>query len=71
MNTTSTPHTNALKAKVAELARQMGVSTGDAMDFLSGVSYWMNKGLPFDAAVRQHMKTFREGCELMLKKAGF
>jgi hypothetical protein len=71
MVTTTRPHTQALKAKVAELARKMGVSTGDAMDFLSGVSYWMNQGLQYDAAVRKHMQTLREGCDLMLKKAGF
>jgi hypothetical protein len=54
--------------KVRHLAKQMGVSYGDALAFLQAVAFWMDKGLPFELAVQRHMQTMRDGCALALRK---
>jgi hypothetical protein len=58
------------EAKVRLLAQDMGVSYGDALSFLQGVAFWMEKGLPFELAVQRHAQTMREGCQLALRKLG-
>jgi len=56
--------------KVRLVAKQMGVSYGDALGFLSGVAFWMEKGAPFELAVQRHAQTMLDGCALALAKLG-
>lgn len=58
-------NTNELHAaKVRMIAHQMGVTYDDALRFLSGVAFWMDRGIPFELAAQKHMQTTRnQGAE--------
>lgn len=53
------------ESKVRLIATQMGVSYDDALSFLSGIAFWMERGHPFELAVQRHMQTLREGAALL------
>lgn len=53
------------EAKVRLLAEKLGVSYDDALSFLSGVAFWMDRGLPFALAVQRHAQTMRDGARLL------
>jgi hypothetical protein len=57
------------ESKVRMIAKHMGVSYDDALSFLKGVHFWIEKGLPFELAVQKHMQTMRDGCALALALA--
>lgn len=56
------------EAKVRLMAKQMGVSYEDALQFCQCIAFWMDKGATMEEAIVQHMKTMREGCAIALRK---
>lgn len=68
--TTPIPFPVSPETKVRQLAAQMGVTYADALAFLQGVAFWIDRGHPFELAVQRHAQTMRDGCALAIAKAG-
>ena len=59
---------NQAQEKIEDLAKSLGVSSAEAIIFLACISFWMNKGLSMQDAIKAHAKTMKEGCAIALGK---
>ena len=54
--------------EIEALAKSLGGSFAETVIFLACISFWMNKGLSMQDAIKAHAKTMREGCAIALGK---